>query len=137
MTWINVKDRLPDINVDVLTIKASGKMNVDYRCYEEREEIAANSIFFRESKVHGGLVTHWMPLPEPPGTQMDEWIIKCAENEMVLVKADKWECGGNGLQFYIGDEVIAWFLVWERFMKRPKPEGHTRPHTAPNSAHEW
>lgn len=65
MEWISVKDRLPEVAVQVLTY------------YED--EIWGNGMridvigigkdkVFRAANTFGQKVTHWMPLPEPPET---------------------------------------------------------------------
>lgn len=55
MSWISVKDRLPEDASDVLIVWADG---VSEACY------------FDETWCRDGRrllsVTHWMPLPEPP-----------------------------------------------------------------------
>ncbi|HAT7708271.1 TPA: DUF551 domain-containing protein [Enterobacter roggenkampii] len=63
--WISIKDRLPDYDVDVLTI--------DINTGEHR--VATRPYFSNDAWCYGvcGPVnlefypTHWMPLPEPPG----------------------------------------------------------------------
>lgn len=56
--WLSVEDRLPETEEEVLvlTISKNGNINVDKGYF-------ANGRF-----VHRGsaVVTHWMPLPEPP-----------------------------------------------------------------------
>ena len=56
--WISVKDRLPETEEEVLvlTVSKTGNVNVD-------KGYLLNGRF-----VHRGsaVVTHWMPLPEPP-----------------------------------------------------------------------
>lgn len=56
--WISVKDKLPETEEEVLvlTVSKTGNVNVD-------KGYLLNGRF-----VHRGsaVVTHWMPLPEPP-----------------------------------------------------------------------
>lgn len=56
--WISVKDRLPKLFEDVLTYDADEKIFINWL-----EELVDGIGYF----AYGGkLVTHWMPLPEPP-----------------------------------------------------------------------
>lgn len=64
--WISVDDELPEIRKDVLCFKVSGTVLVDFRCFDVRS-LSNSALFYRESELYGGgLVTHWMPLPQPP-----------------------------------------------------------------------
>ena len=59
--WISVKDRLPEPNTLVLVYSKQGKyinLKTDY--------ITCNGKWF-----YSFLVTHWMPLPEPPESEGD------------------------------------------------------------------
>lgn len=66
--WISVKDRVPEIDKDVLVFDSNTKQcSVRYRlnefypdCDEENNKYAWNDQGIINS------VTHWMPLPEPP-----------------------------------------------------------------------
>ena len=57
--WINVKDRLPETEERVLIRYRQGKVKRtfvgEYYPWEERW-----------SSILDAVVTHWMPLPEPP-----------------------------------------------------------------------
>lgn len=54
--WISVKERLPEDDVDVLTRRATG-MSVESHC----------GFGWLYDEYNGRwVVTHWMPLPEPP-----------------------------------------------------------------------
>lgn len=64
--WISVEERLPEENGSYLVV---GKTKT-----------AHTSHFYKELKIHGKVfsahfsnkyVTHWMPLPEPPGESED------------------------------------------------------------------
>ena len=55
-TWISVKDRLPEKYEEVLVYSAKYGVQVDW--------IADNTDYLWWN--YGELVTHWMPLPEPP-----------------------------------------------------------------------
>ena len=60
--WINVKDRLPEIGLRVLTLDKWGHIH-------DRSLYRFNSGFlsFRPDGLKPGKdVTHWMPLPHPP-----------------------------------------------------------------------
>ena len=51
--WISVKDRLPDKHTDVLVCQTNGKVLKGWLGSADR--------WFAP-----GIVTHWMPLPQPP-----------------------------------------------------------------------
>lgn len=58
--WISVKDRLPAPNTWVLVYAKQGSymnLRIDYIC---------NGRWFFSM-----MVTHWMPLPEPPESESD------------------------------------------------------------------
>lgn len=55
--WSSVEERLPDVDVEVLTMRATG-MSIESQCGNGRW-------FFDEYNGEHG-VTHWMPMPEPP-----------------------------------------------------------------------
>ena len=55
--WISVKDRLPEKNVPVLVWEKQGFAYVDMLEAECVWQIASTNY---------AIVTHWMPLPEPP-----------------------------------------------------------------------
>ena len=58
--WISVKDRMPELFKNVLTIDNEGKIFINWL---EEEEIRECKSYF----AYGGeSVTHWRPLPEPP-----------------------------------------------------------------------
>ena len=61
MTWISIKDRLPEISYPVLTwfIDCNGHGGYQIDGYDGEMWI--------EAKVWDGSITHWMPMPEPPG----------------------------------------------------------------------
>jgi len=59
--WISVKDRHPAFLVSVLVCVGSGKF-ADIGCYMHHNTYSVKS----DPNLVKGLVTHWMPLPEPP-----------------------------------------------------------------------
>ena len=63
MGWISVKDRLPEMGVEVLGCVPDG--NGGYAsigsCYLDREGSIRE---YNEFEIYE--ITHWMPLPEPP-----------------------------------------------------------------------
>ena len=57
--WVSVKDRLPEDYQRVLCLFESGTLEVSFH--------ASVKGFCYEGFKQTGKVTHWMPLPEPPG----------------------------------------------------------------------
>ena len=55
--WISVEDMLPEYNRKVLVLLETGEIWIDEYIDRGYAEYFA---------VWHGLVTHWMPLPEPP-----------------------------------------------------------------------
>ena len=55
--WISVKERMPEDGKEVLAYEGGGFIYIDWCCEGEWVIASANS----------GVVTHWMPRPEPPG----------------------------------------------------------------------
>ncbi len=67
MKWISIKERLPGFAGRVLVCRAYQDgpiiIDIDYHHYEiEKGCFGANS----------SCVTHWMPLPPPPGESINE-----------------------------------------------------------------
>ena len=61
MEWISVKDRLPKKNINVLVV-AKGEVH----------EGSIGRVFWCIPNFDGYCnndITHWMPLPEPPGKE--------------------------------------------------------------------
>ena len=56
--WISVKDRLPELFKNVLTIDSEGKIFINWL-----EDITETNSYFAYGS---GSVTHWQHLPEPP-----------------------------------------------------------------------
>ena len=52
--WISVKDRLPEVGVEVLTVNNKGLVSLWYL----PKEVVGTGFW--------ATVTHWQPLPEPP-----------------------------------------------------------------------
>ena len=73
--WISVKDRLPDYMGEVLVI-VSGKPHENITldgAYEIAEyDPVEGWILEMWPEWCSGVVTHWMPLPEPPEDDHDE-----------------------------------------------------------------
>ena len=59
--WIPVTERLPENTVDVLVFRPKMKIEIGISC-------RINDEWLRYGKdLHGNdVITHWMPLPEPP-----------------------------------------------------------------------
>ena len=69
MKWINVKDKLPPDNVDYLSTDGTYIYLVHHQDpFYSKAILALNFKQINEYVSHElrGLVTHWMPLPEPP-----------------------------------------------------------------------
>ena len=60
--WISVKDRMPEENVPVLVWDSQGFAFIDIH----------ESGKWRIGTPHYAVITHWMPLPEPP-KEDKEW----------------------------------------------------------------
>lgn len=59
--WIDVNERLPELNQDVLVCKFGNSV----MCYSHR--ITENGVWYGYGQSFGTKsVTHWMPLPPPP-----------------------------------------------------------------------
>lgn len=59
--WISVKDRLPELYVDVLIFTKGGTIAVD--CLERIMSWGEDFYNYEQN------VTHWMPLPKPPESE--------------------------------------------------------------------
>ena len=69
--WIPVTERLPMYNVDVLVYRPAMAMKVlvsSYEGYYGEDDNEWHEGWVRYGKGLGGnsVITHWMPLPEPP-----------------------------------------------------------------------
>ena len=68
--WISVKDRLPEINVDVLVFDKNISLKYVAKIIEDENSNGILCKFFipfpYDVDFSHGNVTHWMPLPEPP-----------------------------------------------------------------------
>ena len=60
MEWISVKDRLPNIGNFVFGYGLNDGLILGIRIQEDGSWITDNI------RWSGGLITHWMPLPDPP-----------------------------------------------------------------------
>ena len=63
--WISVKDRLPEDGTRVMAY-VNGWHEVAWHRKSIREWQFRDEIAFNNETNTYGLVTHWMPLPEPP-----------------------------------------------------------------------
>lgn len=63
--WISVKDRLPELYMDVLVFAKGGIIDVD--CLEHIMSWGEEGFC-----KYGYNVTHWMPLPQMPESEDDE-----------------------------------------------------------------
>lgn len=60
MSWISVKDRLPDKNGEYLAVTPNMRRKVNVAYFEDCVWLPDERHFTTVK------VTHWMPLPEPP-----------------------------------------------------------------------
>ena len=70
MEWISVKDRLPRCNVPVLVYRPSMAAQIlvdEYRGFWDEDAADWCEDWALYGKHNGkDIITHWMPLPEPP-----------------------------------------------------------------------
>lgn len=67
--WISVKDRLPELNIEVLCFNGSkrfGAYTLAELVTDSLGEMGWHVFGLHEYDAGFGCVTHWMPLPEPP-----------------------------------------------------------------------
>ena len=90
--WVSVEERLPEHLKDVLALYGNGKIDIDW---------VDGSGDFKFGSLFDG-VTHWMPLPAPPGK--DNNVPTKAPNEPLTLKELRemdeptpvwWEKGGD------------------------------------------
>ena len=62
MEWINVKDRLPEDNTDLLVFASEGWRGIFPAVYYRNTWQSSHILY--DGML--GNVTHWMPLPNPP-----------------------------------------------------------------------
>lgn len=68
MTWISVKDRLPDIGTEVNVYTSDGRVTSLCRLcrYEEDTTFYWDNAYGGKNWHDQFVVTHWQPLPKPP-----------------------------------------------------------------------
>ena len=70
MKWTSVKDRLPENSNEVLVFAPNcdiiGSILIGKYFNEDNAEDSAWTVYDFEESTFFELVTHWMPLPEPP-----------------------------------------------------------------------
>lgn len=49
--------------------------------------------------------------------EVELWLVKDTDGEYVAVRADKWECGGDGLKFFVDNVKVAHFIRWCSYRK--------------------
>ena len=64
MEWISVNDRLPEEEVKVLTFHKKKGFHIDYMIFLGK--LQNNPLWACVLEEEYNLVSHWMPLPEPP-----------------------------------------------------------------------
>lgn len=97
--WISVKDEMPEVERLVLVYSSFDEAVVtDY--------LQGNGQF----RFHGG-ITHWMPLPEPPKTDLR----KCARCGRLVDKGDTYVLNGFSacnIPLMICDDCCSSFYKW-------------------------
>ena len=64
MDWISVKDRLPEIEIDVLVYSVDDGLCIDW--FTGKISDNGDPLFHGEIYLYRRDVTHWQPLPAPP-----------------------------------------------------------------------
>jgi hypothetical protein len=57
-------------------------------------------------------VARYLIMEENKKTQ---WLVKDFDGEYIVITADSWTCGGNGLYFFVGEKKVAHFLRWSSY----------------------
>ena len=78
--WISVKDKLPPYNLDVLVYRPNMAMKIlvdNYAGYYGEDDAEWHEGWAKYGKdIHNNpLITHWMPLPEPPTKEAYQWML--------------------------------------------------------------
>jgi|GEM_PF-4535364 len=47
--------------------------------------------------------------------KLTKWLVRDNEGEYITVYAESWKCGGDGLKFFVGEGIAAWFISWQHF----------------------
>jgi hypothetical protein len=87
MEWISIKDRLPDER-DIYLVYSDGQIALGDFVLEEQiwnVQPYCNSWYWSKS-----MVTHWMPLPEPPKKPTITVIINVQTEEKRKMTEDEW-----------------------------------------------
>lgn len=66
MEWINIEERFPQPNVDVLAYRNDGVIRITYFFKSGIIKPKSKAYRFRQDIRNGLMITHWMPLPIPP-----------------------------------------------------------------------
>jgi hypothetical protein len=64
--WISVEERLPELYTSVLVYKISLNKMVNYMTIDHIAEDGDGELVWNGDKSWKYVITHWMPLPEPP-----------------------------------------------------------------------
>lgn len=101
--WISVKDRLPDIGIEVLVYLSSyngGSIRTDQRYTNQ------SWMWYEDYDI-----THWMPLPEPPKTQL----YKCERCGLLVDKGNIYSLSvypASDVPLMICDDCCSSFYKW-------------------------
>lgn len=100
--WISVKDRLPEIYVDVNT--CDSKNNVSTGCLSPRTTRKRKLIWSTRHRGSKTDVMYWMPLPEPPKEQDHSpencryYTTKCFSREGCMATREIDPCKGDNCE---------------------------------------
>lgn len=90
--WISVKDRLPEIGKSVLIYYP--KWDGDEIQVAKLEDDGMMFDICGEFNIGTGVVTHWMPLPQPPKESGVEWVDNkcsvCGKGIENLIESREW-----------------------------------------------
>ena len=116
--WISVKDRLPEMPREFPVLTWSRWAEEIILCISYDPELgwmSDNANYMRE----GIDITHWMPLPEPPGKEKNEKTGEVKEILDYLSEAKRKMTGNNALRGYRET------APYKRLISARIKEGHT------------
>jgi hypothetical protein len=95
--WVSVKERLPEHNQDVIAITKAGNLSVGQNivtCTFCKPRNEKHGLFYLPYTMGRNLiVTHWMPLPNPPKEeQMEKHCPICRHCQRGFFCPSRWYC---------------------------------------------